>query len=82
MAKADEVSTTEQAPQQETRTEIRVGYTGPADVRILTSEELDGLGVTHKDPIRWDRENDKSFVLSKTNSEALVKALPTEFSIL
>lgn len=82
MAKSDEVVTTEtaEAPKSD-RTEYSAVYIGSADVRVLTSEELSALGVTHKDPLRWDARNNKTVQLSKTNSEALAKASPTEFVV-
>lgn len=81
MATSTKSEVTESAPEPE-RTELYAFYIGSADVRILTSEELSSLGVTHKDDIRWSKENGNAVQLSKTNVEALVKALPLEFIVV
>lgn len=78
MANSTKSEAAEATPEPE-RNGLYAFYAGPADVRILTSEELSSLGVTHKDDIRWSSENGKAVKLSKTNVEALVKALPLEF---
>ena len=78
MATSTKSEVTESAPEPE-RTELYAFYIGSSDARILTSEELSKLGVTHKEDLRWDKSNGKAVQLSKTNVAALVKALPREF---
>ena len=78
MANSTKSEATESAPEPE-RTELYAYYTGPSDVRVLTGAELSKLGVTHKEDLRWSKDNGKAVELSKTNVEALVKALPNEF---
>lgn len=62
--------------------EVGVAYLGDSDVRVLTGEELSGIGVTHKDGLRWDAANGKVASVSKTNADALVKAAPREFGLV
>lgn len=81
MANSTKPEVTESAPTPE-RAELYAFYTGDSDARVLTSEELSSLGVTHKEDIRWDASNGRAVQMSKTNVEALVKALPREFIVV
>lgn len=81
MATSTKSEVTESAPEPE-RTELYAFYIGGSDVRVLTSAELSNIGVTHKEDLRWDKSNGNAVSLSKTNVEALVKALPREFIVV
>lgn len=81
MANSTKAEVTEPVSEPE-RTELYAFYTGDSDARVLTSEELSKLGVTHKEDIRWDASNGRAVKMSKTNVEALVKALPREFIVV